>query len=39
MALPLKINLKESIAELRSLKRKNGELIKKRLKVLIEKKA
>jgi hypothetical protein len=36
MALPLKINVKESIAELRSLQRKNGELINKRLKVLIE---
>jgi transposase len=36
MALPLKINVTESIVELRALQRKNGELINKRLKVLIE---
>jgi transposase len=36
MALPLKITVTESIVELRSLQRKNGELINKRLKVLIE---
>ena len=36
MALPLKINVTESINELRSLQRKYGELINKRLKVLIE---
>ena len=36
MALPLKITVKESINELRSLQRKHGELINKRLKVLIE---
>lgn len=36
MALPLKIIVKESIVELRTLQRKNGELINKRIKVLIE---
>ena len=36
MALPLKITVKESIKELRELQRKNGELISKRLLVLIE---
>ena len=36
MALPLKITVKESIKELRELQRKNGELICKRLLVLIE---
>ena len=36
MALPLKISISESIEQLRALQRKNGELINKRLKVLIE---
>lgn len=36
IALPLQIAVKESITELRSLQRKNGELISKRLQVLIE---
>ena len=36
MALPLKITISESIEQLRTLQRKNGELINKRLKVLIE---
>lgn len=36
MALPLKITISESIEQLRALQRKNGELINKRLKVLIE---
>jgi transposase len=36
MALPLKISVTESLLELRALQRKNGELINKRLKVLIE---
>lgn len=36
MALPFKITVKESIKELRNLQRKNGELIGKRLLVLIE---
>lgn len=36
MALPLQITVKESIKELRSLQRKNGELVGKRLLVLIE---
>lgn len=36
MALPLQITIKESITELRSLQRKNGELIGKRMQVLIE---
>lgn len=36
MALPLQITVKETIQELRSLQRKNGELIGKRLLMLIE---
>ena len=36
MALPLKITVKETITELRSLMRNKGDLIKKRLIVLIE---
>jgi transposase-like protein len=36
MALPLQIRVKETINELRSLQRKNGELIGKRLLMLIE---
>lgn len=36
MALPFQITVKETIAELRSLQRKNGELIGKRLQMLIE---
>lgn len=36
MALPFQITVKESIAALRILQRKHGELIKKRLQVLIE---
>lgn len=36
MALPLKISVTESLVELRALQCKNGELINKRLKVLIE---
>jgi transposase len=36
MALPLKITVTETIKELRALQRKNGELINKRLLVLIE---
>jgi transposase len=36
MAHPFKITVKESIQELRTLQRKHGELIKKRLQVLIE---
>ena len=36
MALPLDITVKETIKELRSLQRKNGELIGKRLSMLIE---
>lgn len=36
MALPFQITVKESIQELRTLQRKYGELIKKRLQVLIE---
>ncbi|MEO6233230.1 MAG: hypothetical protein ABJB11_21300 [Ferruginibacter sp.] len=36
MALPTPITIKESISELRSLQRNHGELIKKRLQVLIE---
>lgn len=36
MALPIQVTIRESISELRSLQRKHGELIKKRLQVLIE---
>jgi len=36
MAKPLEINIKESISELRILQRKHGELIAKRLLMLIE---
>jgi transposase len=36
MSLPFKITVKESIKELRNLQRKNGELIGKRLLMLIE---
>ena len=36
MALPFQITVKETIAELRALQRKHGELIKKRLLMLIE---
>lgn len=36
MALPLQITITETIPELRSLQRKHGELIGKRLLVLIE---
>jgi transposase len=36
MSLPFQITVKESIQELRSLQRKNGELIGKRLLMLIE---
>ncbi len=36
MALPLQITITETIPELRSLQRKHGELIGKRLQVLIE---
>jgi transposase len=36
MAHPLSITIKESIPELRALQRKQGELIKKRIQVLIE---
>ena len=36
MALPLVITVKETIKELRSLQRKNGELISKRMLMLIE---
>ena len=36
MAHPLSIQIKESIQELRNLQRKYGELIGKRLRVLIE---
>ena len=36
MARPLQITVKETIQELRSLQRKNGELVSKRLLMLIE---
>ena len=36
MALPLRISVKETISELRALQRQHGELIKKRILMLIE---